>query len=107
MANSNPQELLMLGRIIWALVLTLLILSYLTVGLRLWVRCRITKSASWDDAAMVATLVGRLRLIIAMRVSSGPNYDRYSSRAIARSSSSLLYVRTKESYSTPTIFAFR
>jgi hypothetical protein len=48
----------MLGRIIWILVLTLLTLAYLTVGLRLWVRFRITKSAGWDDAAMVATLVG-------------------------------------------------
>jgi hypothetical protein len=57
MVNTNFHELLMLGRIIWILVLTLLTLAYLTVGLRLWVRYRITKSAGWDDAMMVATLV--------------------------------------------------
>jgi hypothetical protein len=58
MLSPNHEELFMLGRIIWILVLTLLTLAYLTVGLRLWVRFRITKSAGWDDAAMVATLVG-------------------------------------------------
>jgi hypothetical protein len=58
MFSSNHEELFMLGRIMWTLVLTLLTLAYLTVGLRLWVRFRITKSAGWDDAAMVATLVG-------------------------------------------------
>jgi hypothetical protein len=47
----------MLGRIVWVLVLTLLSFAYLTVGLRLWVRYRITKSPGWDDATMVVTLV--------------------------------------------------
>lgn len=55
--KSNLEELILLGRILWVLSLTLLTFSYLTVGLRLWVRCRVTKSPGWDDAAMVATLV--------------------------------------------------
>ncbi|KAF2828144.1 integral membrane protein [Ophiobolus disseminans] len=57
MASTNFEELFLLGRIIWVLVLTLLTLSYLTVGLRLWVRCRITKNPGWDDAAMLLTLM--------------------------------------------------
>jgi hypothetical protein len=57
MDGAKVHELFVLGRIIWVLVLTLLTLSYITVGLRLWVRFRITKSPGWDDAAMVATLV--------------------------------------------------
>jgi len=57
MEGTKFHEFFVLGRIIWILVLTLLTLSYLTVGLRLWVRFRITKSPGWDDAAMVATLV--------------------------------------------------
>ncbi|KAH8708461.1 hypothetical protein GQ44DRAFT_752789 [Phaeosphaeriaceae sp. PMI808] len=48
--------MLALGRLLWILILTLLTLSYVTVSLRLWVRCRITKTWGWDDAAMVATL---------------------------------------------------
>jgi len=63
MANTNVQELILLGRIIWILLLTLLTLSYLTVGLRLWVRYRITKSPGWDDAAMVVTLVCVLQVL--------------------------------------------
>lgn len=57
----HNEELFMLGRIIWILLLTLLTLSYVTVGLRLWVRYRITKSPGWDDAAMVLTLVSLLQ----------------------------------------------
>jgi hypothetical protein len=57
---ENIQELHFLGSIIWVSVLTLLTLAYLSVGLRLWVRFRITKSPGWDDAAMVATLVSRI-----------------------------------------------
>lgn len=57
MANTNKEELYALGHIIWILLLTLLTFGYVTVGLRLWVRFRITKSPGWDDATMVLTLV--------------------------------------------------
>jgi hypothetical protein len=57
MASTNHPEIVFLGHIIWILVLTLLTLSYLTVGLRLWVRYRITRNTGWDDAAIVAALV--------------------------------------------------
>jgi hypothetical protein len=57
MDGAMLQELEFLGTIIFYLIVTLLSLSYVAVILRLWVRCRITKSAGWDDAAMVATLV--------------------------------------------------
>ncbi|KAH7406883.1 hypothetical protein DE146DRAFT_676194 [Phaeosphaeria sp. MPI-PUGE-AT-0046c] len=55
--KTDIGELILLGRILWFMSLTLLTLSYITVGLRLWVRCRITKSAGWDDFSMVATLI--------------------------------------------------
>ena len=54
---ATMQELALLGSIIFSLIITLLILSYIAVGLRLWVRYRITRSPGWDDAAMVASLV--------------------------------------------------
>lgn len=57
MASSKLQELVLLGSITFYLIITLLILSYVTVGLRLWVRYRITRSPGWDDAAMAATLM--------------------------------------------------
>ncbi|KAF2034004.1 hypothetical protein EK21DRAFT_97795 [Setomelanomma holmii] len=57
MANTNFHELFLLGRILWVLVLTLLVLSYVTVFLRLWVRYRITKSPGWDDLVMGLTLL--------------------------------------------------
>ncbi|KAH7389802.1 hypothetical protein BKA66DRAFT_414475 [Pyrenochaeta sp. MPI-SDFR-AT-0127] len=57
MATSTVQELVLLGTITFYLIIALLILSYITVGLRLWVRYRITKTPGWDDAAMVATLL--------------------------------------------------
>lgn len=57
MANPEIQELFLLGRIIWILIITLLSLSYLTVCLRLWVRRMITRNLGWDDVAMVVTLV--------------------------------------------------
>ncbi|CAO2652389.1 Nn.00g006720.m01.CDS01 [Neocucurbitaria sp. VM-36] len=57
MASAKLQELVLLGYITFYLIITLIILSYITVGLRLWVRYRITKSPGWDDAAMVATLL--------------------------------------------------
>ena len=57
MASAKLQELILLGYITFYLIITLIILSYITVALRLWVRYRITKSPGWDDAAMVATLV--------------------------------------------------
>jgi len=57
MDSGTTKELAFLGKIIFFLIIVLLILSYIAVGLRLWVRYRITKSPGWDDAAMVATLV--------------------------------------------------
>ncbi|KAF2996508.1 hypothetical protein E8E13_005873 [Curvularia kusanoi] len=51
------QELFTLGRIVFILSITITALAWLTVGLRLWVRFRITKSPGWDDAAMIATLL--------------------------------------------------
>lgn len=57
MASAKLQELELLGSITFYLIITLLILSYVTVGLRLWVRYRITRSPGWDDAAMVTTLL--------------------------------------------------
>lgn len=57
MESTTLRELFLLGRVLWILVLTLLVLAYVTVFLRLWVRYRITKSAGHDDLAMVATLV--------------------------------------------------
>jgi hypothetical protein len=57
MENAKLQELLLLGRITFWLIIVLIVLSYVTVGMRLWVRYRITKSPGWDDAAMVATLL--------------------------------------------------
>lgn len=64
MAATNLQELLLLGTITFYLIIALLILSYITVGLRLWVRYRITKTPGWDDAAMVATLVSIERSLV-------------------------------------------
>jgi uncharacterized membrane protein len=57
MESSKLQELVLLGRITFYGIITLITLSYVTVGLRLWVRYRITRSPGWDDAAMVATLM--------------------------------------------------
>lgn len=55
--SAKLQELVLLGSITFYLIITLLVLSYVTVGLRLWVRYRITRSPGWDDAAMAATLM--------------------------------------------------
>jgi hypothetical protein len=55
--EAEIRELLLLGKITFALAATLLIASWLAVGLRLWVRFRITKSPGRDDVAMVSTLV--------------------------------------------------
>ncbi|KAF1844212.1 uncharacterized protein K460DRAFT_388086 [Cucurbitaria berberidis CBS 394.84] len=57
MANAELQELILLGYITFYLIITLIVLSYIAVGLRLWVRYRITKSPGWDDATMVAALL--------------------------------------------------
>jgi hypothetical protein len=61
---AQIEELFALGKIIYILSITLIVGAWLAVGLRLWVRVRITKSPGWDDAAMVATLVSRETLII-------------------------------------------
>jgi hypothetical protein len=52
---SSPAE--QRGQLTFALVVTLLALGYTTVGLRLWVRLRITKNPGWDDITMIITLV--------------------------------------------------
>jgi cell division protein FtsL len=61
---ANLQELITLGKVVFVLSITLIIWAWLAVGLRLWVRFRITKSPGWDDAAMVATLVSQLLPLI-------------------------------------------
>ena len=50
-------ELFQLGRAVYSLILTLLVLSWIVVALRLWVRIRITKAPGWDDATMLFALV--------------------------------------------------
>ena len=55
--SAEIVELISLGKVVFILSITLVIWAWLAVGLRLWVRFRITKSPGWDDAAMVATLV--------------------------------------------------
>lgn len=57
MDKANVEELALLGTITVHLIITLLILTYLSVGLRIWARYRVTKSPGWDDAAMIATLM--------------------------------------------------
>lgn len=50
------QELASLGDLFFVLAVTLLVVSWATVGLRIWVRYGITKAPGWDDAAIVFTL---------------------------------------------------
>src|SRR5262245_20756971 len=52
----HPSDLLDLGKAVFSLVVVLLLLSWATVALRIWVRLGITKSPGWDDATMVFTL---------------------------------------------------
>ncbi|KAF2683650.1 hypothetical protein K458DRAFT_478057, partial [Lentithecium fluviatile CBS 122367] len=54
---GSASEIVELGKVVFALIITLLILSWVTVGLRLWVRLRITRAPGWDDATMLFTLV--------------------------------------------------
>ncbi|KAF9695655.1 hypothetical protein EKO04_006476 [Ascochyta lentis] len=54
---AHIQELITLGKIVFVMSITLVVWAWVAVGLRLWVRYRITKSQGWDDAAMVATLL--------------------------------------------------
>lgn len=56
-STAELQEFVTLGKIVFVLTITLVVWAWLAVGLRLWVRFRITKSQGWDDATMVATLV--------------------------------------------------
>ncbi|KAF1927218.1 uncharacterized protein M421DRAFT_65929 [Didymella exigua CBS 183.55] len=56
-STAQIEDLIALGKAVFVLSITLVILAWLAVGLRLWVRFRITKSPGWDDAAMVATLL--------------------------------------------------
>ncbi|KAJ4991861.1 integral membrane protein [Stagonosporopsis vannaccii] len=86
-STAQIQELFTLGKIVFVLSITLVIWAWLAVGLRLWVRFRITKSPGWDDAAMVATLLlfttyCAFILTITMRSSRGMLFtkeDRYLS----------------------------
>lgn len=57
MASFNLNELAWLGAVTTNLIISLLVFGYVSVGLRLWARCRVTKSPGWDDVAMVATLL--------------------------------------------------
>ncbi|EUC42659.1 hypothetical protein COCMIDRAFT_39291 [Bipolaris oryzae ATCC 44560] len=57
MDSAKVEELALLGAITVHLIISLLILTYLSVGLRIWARYRVTKSPGWDDAAMIATLM--------------------------------------------------
>lgn len=80
---ENLRELIYLGTVSFYLIIVLIVLSCITVSLRLWVRCRITKSPGWDDAAMVATLVRRLNSLtkLALAATSTPcRYCRFFSR---------------------------
>ncbi|KAF2491942.1 hypothetical protein BU16DRAFT_564423 [Lophium mytilinum] len=47
----------LLGRVETILTIVLLILAWLTVSLRFWVRGRMTKSLGWDDGFMLLSLV--------------------------------------------------
>ncbi|KAF1954706.1 hypothetical protein CC80DRAFT_536536 [Byssothecium circinans] len=51
------QDARTLGEVFFALIIFLFIFSWITVGLRMWVRLAITKSPGWDDATMVVTLL--------------------------------------------------
>ncbi|KAF2624852.1 hypothetical protein BU25DRAFT_127537 [Macroventuria anomochaeta] len=94
-STAQIQELLALGKFVFAGSITLVIWAWLAVGLRLWVRFRITKSPGWDDAAMVATLLlfttyCAFILTITMRSGQGKLFnkeDRYLS---------LVYVQLSE-----------
>lgn len=54
---GHPEDIVELGKATFFLVILLILFSWTTVALRMWVRLRITKSPGWDDAAMVFTLV--------------------------------------------------
>jgi uncharacterized membrane protein len=53
---SQLTEIIELGTITFFLVIVLLLLAWISVALRLWVRLGITKSPGWDDAMMVMAL---------------------------------------------------
>lgn len=63
-STAQIQELFALGKVVFVLSITLVVWAWLAVGLRLWVRFRITKSPGWDDAAIVATLVSWMLLMV-------------------------------------------
>ncbi|KAF2641983.1 hypothetical protein P280DRAFT_449381 [Massarina eburnea CBS 473.64] len=54
---AHPDEIKELGDAVFGLIITLLILSWATVALRMWVRLGITKLPGWDDATMILTLL--------------------------------------------------
>jgi len=60
--QTQPQDMpsddiVVWGTAMFSLVVILLIFSWITVALRLWVRVGITRSPGWDDATMLFTLV--------------------------------------------------
>ncbi|OSS48735.1 hypothetical protein B5807_06876 [Epicoccum nigrum] len=78
---AQIEELFALGKIVYVLSITLIVGAWLAVGLRLWVRVRITKSPGWDDAAMVATLLlfttySGIILAITIRSGQGKQFSR-------------------------------
>ena len=52
-----PSSITIYSRATFFTIITLLVLGWISVLLRMWVRIRITKSAGWDDVIMVLTLV--------------------------------------------------
>ncbi|PVH95838.1 hypothetical protein DM02DRAFT_536497 [Periconia macrospinosa] len=53
---QSLKELFSLGEIFFFLSIGLLVVSWIAVALRIWVRVSITKSPGWDDAAIIFTL---------------------------------------------------
>ncbi|KAF2124794.1 hypothetical protein P153DRAFT_127296 [Dothidotthia symphoricarpi CBS 119687] len=95
MASVNVQELVLLGKIVFVLIIVLVLLSWIAVALRLWVRFKITKSPGWDDAAMVVTLVlfnvyCAIIFVITFRSADGELFHKKDLRV------SLMYVQLAE-----------
>jgi hypothetical protein len=79
---SQLSEVLQLGRAVYVLAITLLVFSWTTVALRLWVRLRITKAPGWDDVTIIIALVCTAHVAITV----GLRKDRCSSPATVPSS---------------------
>ncbi|KAJ4288498.1 hypothetical protein N0V90_011734 [Kalmusia sp. IMI 367209] len=57
---AHPDDMMVLGKITFFLVVFLLLFTWFAVALRVWVRVGITKSPGWDDATMVMALYVQL-----------------------------------------------